>query len=225
MKNFSQLTLIVSADDTTASKKICQIITRDKCSLKMHLQCVYQNQNISIIDSEKNFKVSDFNEMKNALRFVEADLKFFLIKDVEKLTGVTANSLLKNLEEPPANTFFILTTKNESKILKTILSRVTSKIIAEDIVSGLVATAPLVDFFCKNYSINDKEALSELIKSSELSENEVKFILNEILKGLMKSCNHEANQIKIEAVSRAISFVTNASFGNLFKKLFMDTLA
>ncbi len=225
MKNFSQLTLIVSADDATASKKICQIITRDKCSLKMHLQCVYQNQNISIVDSEKNFKVSDFNEMKNALRFVEAEPKFFLIKDVEKLTGVTANSLLKNLEEPPANTFFILTTKNESKILKTILSRVTAKIIVEDMGAGLLARAPLVDFFCKNYSMKDKDALSELLKSSEFSENEVKFILNAILKGLMKDSNQAADQIKIEAVARAISFVTNASFGNLFKKLFMDTLA
>ena len=47
----------------------------------------------------------------------------YVIHEVENMTIEAINSLLKFLEEPCPNTFAILTTRNESKVLPTIISR------------------------------------------------------------------------------------------------------
>ncbi|ASZ09447.1 DNA polymerase III subunit delta [Mesoplasma chauliocola] len=50
-------------------------------------------------------------------------LKIYVIANAENLKNESANSLLKFLEEPPANTIAILLTKNRSQVLPTIKSR------------------------------------------------------------------------------------------------------
>ena len=52
-----------------------------------------------------------------------ASYRFVLIRCAEKMTAAASNALLKILEEPPAQTHFILTTTNASHLLPTILSR------------------------------------------------------------------------------------------------------
>lgn len=47
----------------------------------------------------------------------------YVINHVENMKAEAANSLLKFLEEPPANTYAILTSQNEERVLPTILSR------------------------------------------------------------------------------------------------------
>lgn len=47
----------------------------------------------------------------------------YIINLVENMNVQAINSLLKFLEEPPANTYAFLTTENETKVLPTILSR------------------------------------------------------------------------------------------------------
>lgn len=54
---------------------------------------------------------------------LEAPIKAVLIDDAHDMTVQAANSLLKILEEPPANTLFILTAPNLFRILPTIRSR------------------------------------------------------------------------------------------------------
>lgn len=49
--------------------------------------------------------------------------KIFIIWLAEKLNKEASNKLLKNLEEPPKNTIFILISNEKEKILNTILSR------------------------------------------------------------------------------------------------------
>lgn len=49
--------------------------------------------------------------------------KIYVIKQIEKGSNQAINSLLKFLEEPPKNTFAVLTTRNESAVPQTILSR------------------------------------------------------------------------------------------------------
>jgi DNA polymerase-3 subunit delta' len=53
----------------------------------------------------------------------EADYKFMLIWLPERMNTTAANKLLKLIEEPPANTVFMLVSKNIDQIIKTILSR------------------------------------------------------------------------------------------------------
>lgn len=49
--------------------------------------------------------------------------RLIIINDIEKATIEAANALLKVLEEPPRQTFLILTTSNLAKILSTVISR------------------------------------------------------------------------------------------------------
>ena len=50
-------------------------------------------------------------------------IMIYIINLVENMNVQAINSLLKFLEEPPANTYAFLTTENETKVLPTILSR------------------------------------------------------------------------------------------------------
>ncbi len=68
---------------------------------------------------------------------VNAHGKVLLIEDAEFMTEQAANALLKTLEEPPANTFIILTTGQVGSLLPTILSRTMKLNIAEPPVSEL----------------------------------------------------------------------------------------
>jgi len=57
------------------------------------------------------------------LKTYESDYKIMIIWMAEKMHTVTANKLLKIIEEPPSKTLFILVSENPDQILSTILSR------------------------------------------------------------------------------------------------------
>lgn len=54
----------------------------------------------------------------------ESNKKVFLLFNVQNMNETAQNKLLKTIEEPPANTYFILAGNSSSKLLPTILSRV-----------------------------------------------------------------------------------------------------
>jgi len=58
-----------------------------------------------------------------AYKAYEAEYKVMIIWMVEKMNTVSANKLLKNLEEPSDKTLFILISENQEQIIATILSR------------------------------------------------------------------------------------------------------
>lgn len=58
-----------------------------------------------------------------AYKAYEAEYKVMIIWMVEKMNATSANKLLKNLEEPPDKTLFILISENQDQIIATILSR------------------------------------------------------------------------------------------------------
>lgn len=60
---------------------------------------------------------------KLALRSFRGGARIVLLKSSEELGIASSNILLKSLEEPLPNTYFILTCKNPSRLLPTILSR------------------------------------------------------------------------------------------------------
>lgn len=58
-----------------------------------------------------------------AYKAYEAEFKVMIIWMVEKMNTIAANKLLKNLEEPPDKTLFILVSENHDQVISTILSR------------------------------------------------------------------------------------------------------
>lgn len=81
---------------------------------------------VSFYGEDKNIDVatvSDIVEASNVSPF-EADKKIFVLFQAGKMNEASQNKLLKSIEEPPKNTFYILCATSTTKILQTILSRV-----------------------------------------------------------------------------------------------------
>ncbi|MDP2599852.1 MAG: DNA polymerase III subunit [Deltaproteobacteria bacterium] len=70
-------------------------------------------------------KIEVIRELKSSayLHPLEGSSKVVLVNDAHALTDAAANSLLKILEEPPSQTYFILITSRPLKLLPTIRSR------------------------------------------------------------------------------------------------------
>lgn len=54
----------------------------------------------------------------------EADKKIFLLYNLQDMNEAAQNKILKTIEEPPVNTYFLMSANGTSRILPTILSRV-----------------------------------------------------------------------------------------------------
>ncbi len=88
---------------------------------------IYNRQSESLLLKEangENIKVEDAHEI---IRFLSlkslGGCQIVIIDGVEKLTPQAANTLLKSLEEPPANNFIFMITSNLSAVLPTLKSR------------------------------------------------------------------------------------------------------
>ena len=92
-------------------------------SLNRHL-----NQNFYNIEVKENKKFIEVDQIRDLISFAQKKSfnnlpRFILIDNADKLNLNSSNSLLKILEEPNDNMFFILIHDNQHKILETINSR------------------------------------------------------------------------------------------------------
>jgi DNA polymerase III gamma/tau subunit len=104
-------------------------------NLENNQEAIMENKNPDIIivepelDVKKNKKKDiSIDQIKEAVKKIsyfsyQAKKKFLVIKDAEKMNQTVANSLLKIIEEPDAETIIILIAFNEENILATIRSR------------------------------------------------------------------------------------------------------
>ncbi len=74
---------------------------------------------------KNSIKIEQIHEFirKTQLKPFCSKFKVGIIVSAEKMTEESQNALLKTLEEPPKNTFIIITTKNKNALLETIISR------------------------------------------------------------------------------------------------------
>lgn len=79
-----------------------------------------------VLPKEKTFSVVDASQViGNAYsKPINSENKVFLINDFHLANVASQNKILKILEEPNKNVFFVLNATNEKKILQTILSRI-----------------------------------------------------------------------------------------------------
>ncbi|WP_445436165.1 hypothetical protein [Candidatus Borreliella tachyglossi] len=76
-----------------------------------------------IKDISFNITINDIRKIQSWAFSEKNKRKVIYINEIENLSFNVYNALLKILEEPPLNIYFILTTRNKNKIPKTILSR------------------------------------------------------------------------------------------------------
>lgn len=77
------------------------------------------------IDAASNRGIDEIRDLKEKIKFAptRAKTKIYIIDEIHMLTKDAFNALLKTLEEPPENVYFILCTTEIHKIPETIISR------------------------------------------------------------------------------------------------------
>ncbi len=80
---------------------------------------------VTPLDSRKTITISQIRQIiaQTGARPHEAAFRMVLITDADRMNSQAQNGLLKELEEPPENTFFILMARDRSALLPTIISR------------------------------------------------------------------------------------------------------
>lgn len=85
------------------------------------------NQDVMLLRAEenKNIKIDDIRNLKTILSRSSLSNKprFVVIDEVEFINENSTNALLKSLEEPSDNNFFILINNQQAELIKTISSR------------------------------------------------------------------------------------------------------
>ncbi len=78
-----------------------------------------------VLPKEKNFVVADASTViENAYsKPINSENKVFLLNDFHMANQASQNKILKILEEPNKNVFFVINATNEKKILQTVVSR------------------------------------------------------------------------------------------------------
>ncbi len=135
-----------------AQKLNCTALSQKPCGncsscLKMEK---LQHPDLCIIESDTSqIKIENIRSLQRQASFrpYEGVMKVFIIDDAHRLNPESANSLLKILEEPPADSLIILVTHKPQRIFKTILSR------CRVIRFSPLAVAALEDILIKNYFV------------------------------------------------------------------------
>lgn len=75
----------------------------------------------------KNYPIEEIRRIKEDAYILpnEADKKVYIFNDVDNISAVSQNALLKILEEPPKSVVFVLNCKGKAHLLDTIISRAT----------------------------------------------------------------------------------------------------
>ena len=147
-------------------------------------------------------KESDEIIRKLSLKVYEAQYKIMIIWLPEKMQLACANKLLKLIEEPPANTVFLLISEDRENVLQTIWSR------CQPLQIRSIENNDIVTALEQNYNIDKQEASSiahiangnyieaaQLVRSSDDSE----FLFSLFVKMMRSSVSGDIKAIKMTA--------------------------
>ena len=143
--------------------------------------------------AEETIKKDDIRALTTAFSRTALEAKgrmVYVINHVENMKNDVSNSLLKFLEEPPSETYAILTSQNEAKVLPTILSRCESLRLLlaprkEVIEEAKALGVPQEDAEILSHFINDASLLKR--KMEEEDYESVKLCLMDFLEALPSS--------------------------------------
>lgn len=117
-------TYLFYGNDNNLVYKSCLDFIKMLCNDKSISKRIDNGSYSDITILENKYGVDDIRELINlaSQSAFEDNKKFFILKDIGKLRREPANALLKLIEEPPKNSYFILLNK-DLNILPTIKSR------------------------------------------------------------------------------------------------------
>jgi DNA polymerase-3 subunit delta' len=121
--------------------------------------------------------VENVREIFEKTSFLDSKKRFFIIQSL-KFPVVSQNALLKLLEEPPENSFFILVVPSKAILLPTIRSRLPLRFIKNEIKISPEIVNLSYDLRNKNLNIL-KDFISKIEK---LKQEDAKIVLEKLLK-------------------------------------------
>lgn len=145
----------------TVAKKMAGILQCNnnfchECPTCIQVQKGSHLDTIEMLDEGESIGINDVRVLIERLNMSkQSNYKIALLQSIERMPREAANSFLKILEEPPADTIFIMTTNSMRFILPTILSRV------RVIVFRNVSVKYLEELLRKNYPDKDTEAIKQ----------------------------------------------------------------
>jgi DNA polymerase-3 subunit gamma/tau len=154
----------------------------DSCGVCITCMSFAENRNMDLIeiDAASNRGIDEVRELIDKIKFAPTQSKYkvFIIDEAHMLTKEAWNALLKTLEEPPANTVFVLVTTEAHKVPVTINSRCQilhfTKINEQDMLRRLKQIA-------KSESIEiEDEAVLEISRSVSGGMRDAESLLDQI---------------------------------------------
>jgi len=117
---------VCSQNENNKYDKINNVIDVENKSFKLIQNSTHPN--FYLIDIFEGKKTIDIEQIRTMITYVNKtnfndNPRFVLIDNIESLNKNSINALLKIVEEPKKNLFFILIHNNETKILPTLISR------------------------------------------------------------------------------------------------------
>jgi len=173
-------------------------------------------QNPDLLIIENDYSIEAVRKIDLFLKKLSYDHqnKVVLIKNAQNLDILHQNTLLKNIEEPGVNNYFILTTSNLSKIIPTIISR--CHLIIQKNTNNQHFTSP--KFLNDGGPTDIKSALNI---STSIEKNNIKeTLLNELnylQKELVKNPDSKISD-KIKILLKSLEYINS----NLDPRLALD---
>lgn len=152
---------------------------------------IQKEEIVSIINS---FKMSSLEQAGN---------KFLVIYGIENANKFVVNSLLKSIEEPNTNTYYIFVSRNEQNVISTINSRCQIYKVLPD--------TQLLKNKLINENINDNQNIDDLIN--------IFFNYKEIVKYTKDNTFEKINNIRNDLIKSQHNFPMLKKILNDFKKL------
>ena len=151
-------------------------------------------------EERKSIKVDDIRQLKSVLSrsSLSNNPRFVIIDEVEFLNDNSANALLKTLEEPSNNNYFILVNNQQANLIETISSRC----LKNNIFLNSVQRKKIIDYFINDQKVNllieDSPNLSpglllkynEIFDKYKINTSDSMFLkINKLLSGYKKDKN------------------------------------
>ncbi len=176
-------------------------------------------QDVIFIQAEenKNIKIDDIRSLKSTIAntSLSDNPRFTIIDEVEFLNTNSVNALLKTLEEPTTNNFFILINNQQSELIETVSSRC----LKNNIFLNLVQKKNVINYLIEDRKIenwidfNDNLSPGLFLKFNEIclkykiSKDDNIFIkLNSLITGYKKD--------KVKALISLAYFLIDSYFFN-----------
>lgn len=139
--------------------------------------------NIEIIrPTGASIKIKQIREViaKVAKKPFESGFKVIILDEADKMTHDAQDAFLKTLEEPPANTIFILLAKNHNSLLPTVVSR------CQVFYMRNVLTPQIESYLSENYNYDKEQISFAAVSANGIIGRAVEMLSNKELQDLRK---------------------------------------